>query len=185
MSCWFTQVFVHSHSMSPNPQTAVSLSFFRKHCPVTLWEALGQKLEVEAGWCTAFSPAVFSSFFKGASHCSHSFGYGTADPKTSAGNSAGHHRIWQPAAAHHRHLHQRCHLCKLAIMNFFFQDSYVQRFLKQFQKKLYISVSLRLAKTGCSTMPRLHSTVNWWHPIFATASPLMEHILSSAYILFI
>lgn len=48
----------------------------------------------------------------GTGNSSHSFGYGAADPKVVGGNSVRHHRIWQPTAAHHRYLHQRCHLCK-------------------------------------------------------------------------
>lgn len=54
-------------------------------------------------------------FLAGAGHGSHRSGYGAADPETPGGDSVGHHRTGQPAAAHHRHLHQRCHLCKAAI----------------------------------------------------------------------
>lgn len=74
--------------------------------------------EPTLGWYGfAFSNAFFSNI--GTSNSSHSSGYGAADPKTVGGNSVGHHRIWQPAAAHHRHLHQRCHFCKATIMEIF------------------------------------------------------------------
>ena len=66
----------------------------------------------------AFSNAYF--LFVGTSDCGHSSGYGAADPETTGGNSVGHHRIWQPVAANHRHVHQRCHLCKPAIIEIFF-----------------------------------------------------------------
>lgn len=55
----------------------------------------------------------------------------------------------------------------------------------RFLRYLYLTrvrLYLRLVRIGCSTMPRLHSTVNWWPHTFATASPLRERILSSAYI---
>lgn len=78
----------------------------------------------------------------GTSDRSHSSGYGAADPKTAARNSAGRNRVWQPAAAHNRHLHQRRHLCKPAAMEILFMlvDS-----LKIVKNKLAISLCVCLS----------------------------------------
>ena len=40
----------------------------------------------------------------------HHPGHGAADPEAPGGDAAGHGRVRQPAAAHHRHLHQGRHL---------------------------------------------------------------------------
>lgn len=69
--------------------------------------------QAEEQWLISFSDAFSPS--KGTSDCSHSSGYGAADPENAFRKSVGHHRVWQPAAAHYRHLHQRRHLCKHAV----------------------------------------------------------------------
>lgn len=112
--------------------------------------SIGPDLQAAGRLCAAsdlfFHPA-------GAGHSSRRSGYGAADPEAPAGDSVGHHRIRQPAAAHHRHLHQRRYLCQGLASSL--------RHACHAGATLTSNLSFfRLGRTGCSTTLKHRSTVS-------------------------